>query len=94
MGTWTGTNANCKRTDFLGSCVQKTYSIPAVNTNTGGTLTCGGVKIIDNVVVSVSKAAGGGVASIVSSFVGKVVTVVHTDPAANATVRITVWGRR
>ena len=93
MGTWTGTNANLIRTDFLGSCVQKTYSIAAVNTNTGGTLTCAGLKKIDNAVVSVSKAAAG-VASIVYYILNNTVVVTHTDPAANATVRITVWGRR
>lgn len=93
MGTWTGTNANCITTDYLGSTVQKTYSIAAVTTNTGGTLTCNGIKIIENAVVTVSKAAAG-LASIVWYISGKTVVVVHTDPAANATVRITVWGRR
>jgi hypothetical protein len=93
MTTWTGTNANCKRTDYLGSCVQKSYSISAVNGDTGGTLTCNGLKSIINAVVSVSKAAAG-VASIVFYISGKTVVVTHTDPAANATVKITVWGYR
>ena len=93
MGTWTANNANCIRTDYLGSVVQKTYSKGAVNTNTGGTLTCNGLKSIDNATVTVSKAAAG-VASIVWYISGKTVVVTHTDPAADATVRITVWGRR
>jgi hypothetical protein len=93
LTTWTGNNANCKRTDYLGSQVQKTYQISAVNGDTGGTLTCNGVKLINNAIVSVSKAAAG-VASIVFYISGKTVVVTHTDPAANATVRITVWGRR
>ena len=93
MGTWTGNNANLKRTDFLGGTVQKSYSIAAVTTNTGGTLTCNGIKSIDNAVVSVSKAAAG-VASIVFYIAGRTVVVTHSDPAANATVKITVWGRR
>lgn len=93
MGTWTGTHANMRRQDFLGSVAQRSYSIAAVNTNTGGTLTCKGLKIIDNAVVSVSKAAAG-VASIVFYILGNTVVVTHTDPAADATVRITVWGRR
>jgi hypothetical protein len=93
MGTWTGNNANCVRTDYLGSTVQKTYKILAVTTNTGGTLTVNGLKSIENAVVTVSKAAAG-VASIVFYIAGKTVVVTHTDPAANAWVRITVWGRR
>ena len=91
MGTWTGGNANLIRTDYLGKTVQKTYSIAAVNTNTGGTLTCTGLKILDSACVTVSKAAAG-VASIVWYISGNTVVVTHTDPTANATVRITVWG--
>ena len=91
MATWTGGNANLRRVDYLGKTVQKTYSIAAVNGNTGGTLTCTGLKIIDNFICTVSKAAAG-VASIVGYINGNTVVIVHTDPAANATVRITVWG--
>lgn len=93
MTTWTANNANLRRTDYLRKIVQKTYSIAAVNGDTGGTLTCTGLKQLDNVVISVSKAAAG-VASIVWYISGNTVVVTHTDPAANATVRVTVWGMR
>ena len=93
MTTWTGNKKDEVRTDYIGKTVQKTYKIAAVNLDTGGTLTCTGLKIIDNFVCSVSKAAAG-VASIVGFISGNTVTIVHTDPAANATVRITVWGLR
>ena len=91
MTVWTGGNANVTAVDYLGRTVQKSYSIAAVNGNTGGTLTCTGLKQINNFVCSVSKAAAG-VASIVGYISGKTVVIVHTDPAADATVRITVWG--
>ena len=91
MTTWTGNKANERRTDYLGKTVQKTYSIAAVSGDTGGTLTCTGLKQLDDFICTVSKAAAG-VASIVGYISGNTVVIVHTDPAANATVRITVWG--
>ena len=91
MGVWTGGNANLRRVDYLGKTVQKTYSITAVSGDLGGTLTCTGLKILDNFVCTVSKTAAG-VASIVGYISGNTVVIVHTDPAAGATVRITVWG--
>lgn len=91
MGTWTGNNANLRRVDYLGKTVQKTYSIPsAANDNTGGTLTCTGLKIIDNSVVNVFAAATGIASTRYIS--GNTLVVAYSSPSAAHTVRVTVWG--
>lgn len=93
MTTWTGGNANVRRTSYIGGdIVQKTYSITGINGDTGGTLTCTGLKILKNAVVNVYEAANGNAATWYIS--GKTVVVAYADPGAGHTVRVTVWGIR
>jgi len=91
MTTWTGNNANCRRTNYIGgNIVQKTYSITGVNGDTGGTLTCQGLKLLKNYVITVYKAAAGVEAT--GRLSGNTVTVAYGNPGAGHTVKVTVWG--
>ena len=90
MTTWTGNKANERRTDYLGKVIQKTYSITGVSGDTGGTLTCTGLKILYNYVLSTYTAAAGIDAS--GRLSGNTVVVEYVDPTADHTVRLTVWG--
>jgi hypothetical protein len=90
MTTWTGNKANERRKDYLGKTVQITYSMTGVSGDTGGTLTCTGLKIIDDCVVSVFK-SNAGVAS-TAYISGKTIVVAYSDPTAGHTIRITAWG--
>ena len=90
MTTWTGNKANERRTDFLGRTVQKTYSIAGVSGDTGGTLTCTGLKILDMAIANVYTAAAGVDAEAILS--SNTVVVAYADPTADHTVRVTVWG--
>lgn len=93
MTTWTGNKANERRTSYIGgNIVQKTYSITGIAGDTGGTLTCTGLKILKNAVVNVYAAAAGVAATWRIS--GKTVVVAYANPAAGHTIRITVWGIR
>jgi len=90
MTTWTGNKANQRRNDYLGKTIQKTYSIAGVAGDTGGTLTCTGLKILKNYVLTVYKAAAGVAAA--GRITDNTVVVEYVNPAADHTVRITVWG--
>ena len=90
MTTWTGNKANERRTDYLGKTVQKTYSVTGVSGDTGGALTCTGLKIIDMAIPNVYTAAAGVDSECIIA--GNVVTVAYADPVAGHTVRVTVWG--
>lgn len=90
MTTWTGNKANERRTDYLGKTVQKTYSITGVSGDTGGTLTCTGLKILDDAAVTAYTAADGIDATWRIS--GNTVVVGYLDPTAGHTIRVTVWG--
>jgi hypothetical protein len=91
MTTWTGNKGDETRTAYPGGrTVMKTYSMAGVSGDTGGTLTCTGLKSLDNAVVSVYKAAAG--VSRTYYISGNTVVVAYDDPTAAHTVRVTVWG--
>lgn len=90
MTTWTGNKANERRTDYLGKTVQKTYSITGVAGDTGGTLTCTGLKKLYNYVLKTYTAAAGIDAT--GRLSGNTIVVSYVNPAAGHTTRITVWG--
>jgi hypothetical protein len=92
MTTWTGNKSNEVATDYLSGTVQKTYSITGIAGDTGGTLTCRGLKILKNAVVSVYAAATGVAETHYIS--GRTVVVAYVNPAAGHTVRVTVWGKK
>lgn len=91
MTTWTGNKANERRTNYVGGrTVQKTYSVDGVSGDTGGTLTCTGLKTLDSAAVTAYTAADGIDATWRIS--GNTVVVAYSDPTATHTVRVTVWG--
>ena len=91
MTTWTGNKANEIRTSYIGGrTVQKTYSVTGVAGDTGGVITCTGLKILDNALVTAYAAAAGIDAECIIS--SNTVTVAYVNPAAGHTVRVTVWG--
>lgn len=90
MTTWTANKANETLTEYIGKTVQKTYSVTGVAGNTGGTLTCTGLKIIDDCTATSSSA--GATYNAYSRISGKTVVVSYVDPNAAHTTRITVWG--
>jgi len=93
MTTWTANKANETSTSYIsGGIVQKTYSVTGVAGNTGGTLTCTGLKILNDCTVSSSSAAATYVAY--ARISGKTVVVSYVDPNADHTTRVTVWGIR
>lgn len=91
MTTWTGNKANERRTSYLGKLIQKTYSIAGVSGNTGGTLTCTGLKKLVNHVTNAYTAAAG-IDAANSYISGNTVVVTYVDPVAAHTIRVTVWG--
>ncbi len=94
MTTWTGGNANVRRTSYIGgNIIQKTYSIAGINGDTGGTLTCSGLKQLKDHVTNVYTAAAG-VAAANSYISGNTIVVTYLNPVAAHTVRITVWGMK
>ena len=91
MTTWTGNNANLRRTSYIGGgIIQKTYRMTGVSGDTGGTLTCKGLKLLKNYVLTVYVAAAGKAAA--GRISGNTVVVEYVDPTANHTVNVTVWG--
>jgi hypothetical protein len=74
----------------MGKTVQKTYSVTGVAGDTGGTLTCTGLKIVDNCDVTSSSAAA--TYNAYARISGNTVIVTYVDPNAAHTTRITVWG--
>ena len=90
MTTWTANKANETSTIHLGNVVQKTYSVTGVAGNTGGTLTCTGMKILDSCFATSSSAAA--TYKAYSRISTNTVIVTYVDPNAAHTTRITVWG--
>jgi hypothetical protein len=90
MTTWTAGKSNETSTDYIGKTVQKSYSITGVAGNTGGTLTCTGLKIIDDAAVTSSSAAA--TYTSYARISGQTVVVTYVDPNAAHTTRVTVWG--
>lgn len=90
MTVWTANKANETSTEYIGKTVQKTYSITGVAGNTGGTLTCTGLKILDDCLVTSSSAAA--TFNAYARVSGNTVIVSHADPNAAHTTRVTVWG--
>ena len=96
MTTWTANDKNKIRSENLGNSIAQTFTIAAVNGNTGGTLTCSNFKTIDNVAVTGWRVTGPTVLAITGKgrISGKTVVVAHTNPGENATVKVKVWGRK
>lgn len=91
MTTWTGNKANERRTNYIGGrTVQKTYSISGVSGDTGGTLTCTGLKTLDFAAATAYTAAAG--IDTQWRISGNTVVVEYLDPTDDHTIRITVWG--
>lgn len=94
MTTWAGAASNLVRREFLGRSRAMTYKIAGIAGDTGGTLTVGGIKVIDNYSVQVEIATGpaGYNTGLVHYTLGKTIVVAYTNPADTHTVRIKVWG--
>jgi hypothetical protein len=94
MGTWTGSSRDKIAVEELsGGTRAVTYSIAAVATNTGGTLTTSGLKKIDNFSLNGNRVTGPtGLVDLLGYISGKTVVVTHGDPGENATVIVKVWG--
>lgn len=96
MTTWTANNKN--RVGYIeklgGNCVAQTYSIAAVAGDTGGTLTCGNMAVIDNCAFFGWRVTGPTMTEPQARISGNTVVVTHANPGENATVKIKVWGKR
>lgn len=91
MTTWTANKSNEVNAAYQGNVVQKTYLVSnGVTGDTGGTLTCTGLKSLDDCTAKCQLAAEG-----IATFArisGNTVVVSYNNPADAHTVRITVWG--
>lgn len=97
MTTWTANNKDrVGDIEFLGNCIAQNYTVAVVNGNTGGTLTVGNMRTIDNVSVTGWRVTGPTVLAITGNgyISGNTVVVAHNNPGENATIMIKVWGRR
>lgn len=94
MTTWTANKANETSTSYIGGgVVQKTYlKTGGVAGDTGGTLTCTGLKILTDCTANQQVAAAG--AATYARISGKTVIVSYVDPNAAHSIYITVWGIR
>ena len=92
MTTWTGNHANLRRRGFTGVGEMRTYDITGISGDTGGTLTCKGLKILDMAVVAAYTAAAGIDAECYIS--ANTIVVAYANPAAGHTIRVSVWGIR
>lgn len=91
MTTWTADKSNEIDTQYQGNVVQKTYRVSTgVAGDTGGTLTCTGMKILDDCTAKCQLAAEG--IATYARISTNTVIVSYINPAADHTVNITVWG--
>lgn len=97
MTTWTASNKDrITRYQNLGrGVISQTYSIAAVNGNTGGTLTVNNMRSIDNFSLRGWRVTGPtALTSLLGRISGNTIVVTHGDPGENATITIKVWGKR
>lgn len=94
MTTWTANKKHETSTSFIGGdVVQKTYKLTTgVAGDTGGTLTCTGLKSLYDCHANAQVAASG--VATYARISGKTVIVSYANPAADHSVYITVWGIR
>lgn len=94
MTTWTATNKDRVRKEKLGKSIAQSYSIAAVSGNTGGTLTIGNMRTIDNVICYGWRVTGPTNTEPQARISANTVVVTHANPGENATVKIKVWGKQ
>jgi hypothetical protein len=98
LTVWTANNKDktARGTQLLPSgTLSQSYSIAAINGNTGGTLTISNMRTIDNFSLRGYRVTGPtALSNLIGYISGNTIVVTHDNPGEAATVYIKVWGKR